>query len=504
MKRTRFTVFKNASANLVRGGATAIVALVLPHFLTRLLDQDRFSAWSLMLQVAAYANYLDFGIQTSLARFLAQAIERQEYERRDRLVSTALSLLAVAMLIAFSLICVVLWRMPQLVPSLPASLMQEFRLAVLILAGSTALLLPFSAFSGVLIGIHKNEYPAVAIGGSRIAGAIAILLAVRHTHSLVLLASCVAVTNLLGGLAQVGFVKYLVPSLRIAWSLVSGAIAKELSMFSAGLMVWSLGGLLVSGLDLTVLGYFNFKAVGYYSIASALVVFIAGLNGAVGSALMTPLAALHATAAADRIRSITLRATRLGTYLNILLTCGAFLAGHLLLRAWVGNSYALQADPILEILMVATTIRLVASPYGSMLIATGQQRQGIAQGVVEGVTNLVSSIALAYWIGPLGVALGTLIGAVCGILWTCIFTLRWAKELPLSRPAFVREGMLRPIAGTLPLLLFTALWYKHPVTSFSLGVLAICCALTYLLTDRLSGVLPARLQLSHAFRGNIG
>lgn len=498
-----FTVVKNALANIVRGGATAVVALVLPHFLTRALDTDRFAAWALMLQIAAYAGYLDFGLQTTVARYFSQAIERGDHDQRDKLVSTAFGLLTGAAVLVFAVIGAVVWQLPRLFSRIPAALVGDMRGGVLVLAASAALMLPMSAFTGVLIGLHRNEYPALAIGGSRIAGAISVLLVVKHTHSLVWLASCVAATNLLGGVVQVVFAKFLVPSLQIAWSLASVTVARNLSAFSAGIMIWSLSGLLVSGLDLTVLGYFSFKSVGYYAIGSALVVFIAGINGAVSSALMTPLAALHATAATDRIRSITLRVTRLGTYVNILLTCGIFLAGHLLLRAWVGNSYALQADPILEILMVATTIRLVAGPYGAMLIATGQQRQGIAQGVVEGVTNLVSSIALAYWLGPIGVAIGTLVGAVCGLLWTCIFTLSWAKEFPLPRSTFVLEGILRPIAGTLPLLLFTALWYKRPVTSVSLGVLAICCALTYLLTARLSGVLPARLQLSHASRGHI-
>src|SRR5690348_3179293 len=98
--RLKFTIAKNAFANVMRGGASAVVALALPHFLTKSLSVDRFAAWALMLQVAAYANYLDFGIQTAVARYLAGAIERNDKEERQGLVNTAFALLSGAGVLA--------------------------------------------------------------------------------------------------------------------------------------------------------------------------------------------------------------------------------------------------------------------------------------------------------------------------------------------------------------------------------------------------------------------
>src|SRR5258705_11247372 len=107
MKGFRFTTTKNAIANLVRGGATAALAIALPRFPTRSLDMEHFAAWSLVLQIAAYASYLDFGLQTAIARFIAQAAELEQKERQAKLVSTALVLLSLAALIAFTIISIV-------------------------------------------------------------------------------------------------------------------------------------------------------------------------------------------------------------------------------------------------------------------------------------------------------------------------------------------------------------------------------------------------------------
>ncbi|HEY1214232.1 MAG TPA: oligosaccharide flippase family protein, partial [Bryobacteraceae bacterium] len=93
-RREKFLIAKNAIANLVRGGASALVAVLLPSFLTRSMSTEAFGAWSLVLQLSAYVSYLDFGIQTAIARFVAHSSERGEAEHRDRIVSTAMACLA--------------------------------------------------------------------------------------------------------------------------------------------------------------------------------------------------------------------------------------------------------------------------------------------------------------------------------------------------------------------------------------------------------------------------
>ena len=496
MRRITSIVAKNALANLMRGGATAIVALALPHFLTHRLGHDRFAAWSLLLQVSAYTSYLDFGVQTAVARFLAGYMERREEQHRDRLVSTALAILSAAAVLAIVLISGVVWQVPYLFEGIPTQLMSEFRLAAAILGASVVLALPLSAFSGVLLGLHRNEYVAVAVGGSRLLGAGLVLLVVQHTESLVLLAACIAMTTVLGGLLQVLMVRKLLPNVNISRSGVQASTAKELGAYCVGLTVWAAGMLLISGLDVAIVGHFDFKAVGYYSIAAALVMLFSGAHSAISSAFMTPVAALHASGEVDQIRGVILHATRLSTLLNLLAVTVTCLGGKFFLQLWVGEPYASQAFPIVEVLMLAQAVRLVMNPYASALIATDLQRYGIAQGAVEGVINLVCSIAGAYWIGPIGVALGTLVGAVCGLAWTSLLTVRRTAAISSGRYTFITEGILRPVLCTLPLLIFTGIVHDRALTPANLGLLLIAGFTSYLLMHRFGRVLPRSLQFS--------
>jgi O-antigen/teichoic acid export membrane protein len=69
------------------------------------------------------------------------------------------------------------------------------RAALLIVGSSIAFGLPSSAWSGVFIGIQRNELIAAVIGGSKLASALALILATIHGASLVTMAAIVAGVN---------------------------------------------------------------------------------------------------------------------------------------------------------------------------------------------------------------------------------------------------------------------------------------------------------------------
>lgn len=464
MKKLGITVVKNALANIVRGGATAVVAIALPHFLTRALDKDRFAAWALMLQIAAYASYLDFGLQTAVARYLAQAIELGDTERRDQLVSTAFGLLTGAGAVAFAVIGIIAWQLHHIFAHVPNVIVGDMRNGILVLAASAALLLPMSTFTGVLIGLHRNEYPALAIGGTRMLGAVAVILMARHTNSLFWLALCIGTFNLLGGVAQAAAVRRLLPQMRLAWGCMSARMAAELARYCSVLTFFSFGMLLISGLDVTIVGYFNFSAVGSYALAATLIGFFSGLNSAVFSAFISPVAVLHARQEYGRIRQLVMKSTRLNAIANLLLSAITIAFGAPLLKLWVGRTYAGNALPILVVLMLGQTIRLTCNPFASTLLAMGEQRFAVVPGLVEAVSNIFLSIVGILLLGPIGVAYGTLTSAILGLVCYVTYTVPRVQALGLRQWRFVREGILEPFVCFTPLLLCTLLLWQRGVT----------------------------------------
>lgn len=180
-----------------------------------------------MLQMSAIAAYFDFGLQTILGRFVAQAAERGENETLSKLASTSMRLLAIAGLFPLAACVLLLPLLPLLFHSSSLAILHEIQKGVAVLVIGTALSLPLSACTGLLVGLHKNEIPALAIGVSRLLGALTVIVCARYTGSLMSLALCLTSWNLAGGLLQLLWVKRLLPSLRLTDQFYDPNLAKR-------------------------------------------------------------------------------------------------------------------------------------------------------------------------------------------------------------------------------------------------------------------------------------
>jgi O-antigen/teichoic acid export membrane protein len=456
-KEWRWRTRKNALANVCRGGATAAVALALPHFLTRTLGGERFAAWSLMLQMTAIAAYFDFGLQTILGRFVAQAAERGEDETLSRLGSTSMMLLAVASLFLLATCGLFLPLLPLLFHSSSAAILHEIQKGVAILVIGTALSLPLSACTGLLVGLHKNEIPALAIGGSRLLGALTVIVCARYTGSLISLALCFASWNLIGGLAQLLWVKRLRPSLRLTARFYDGSLAKMLVHHSLVLTILSFCMILISNVDLTIVGHFDFIAVGPYSVATTLTTFLCGLNATVCAAFYAPIAVMEQRGDQVGIRTSLERLTLFTSLINMAIIVANYLLGKALLTLWVGPAYMPKTFPILQVLLAANAIRLVASPFAAGVIATGRHKALLSGTVIEAAVNLPLSVFGAVFMGPIGVAYGTLVGAVVGVVWILVVTSRVSVTDQMGPGSIVTNGLFKPLLAFIPIVLF-CLW----------------------------------------------
>jgi O-antigen/teichoic acid export membrane protein len=461
-RREKFLIVKNATANLVRGTASAVVALVLPPFLTRSMSADAFGAWSLILQLSAYVGYLDFGIQTAIARFVAHATERKDTAHRDNIVSTALACLAASGLLAFLGLILLTLFLPHLFHHLPGYLLLDIRMSVLLVGGSLSIGLPASVFAGTFVGLQRNEIPAAVIAISRILNAGLLILIVRSGGGIRAMAFTSSIVNLLSYLVQ--FIAYrrmaknLEPTISISMRHVSKGAALELVDYCTSLTVWGLGMVLVTGLDLTIVGAYRFDEVGYYAVAATLITFLGGAFGALFGALGSPAAVFHARddkAGLGRMVSVT---TRLGMFLLLATGLPLIFGASRILRIWVGATYAQHATVLVQILVVANIVRLCATPYVVAMIGTGEQRRIILVPLLEGATNLVISLFAGYYLGAVGVALGTLIGSFISLGGHLIYNIGRNTTIQLSAIQYLRTSILRPVFCSVPILILGTSW----------------------------------------------
>ena len=445
---------KNALANLGRGSAAAVAALLLPPVLVRHMTPASYGVWVIALQTAAYMGFVDFGLQTAVGRYIAFSNEKKDTVWRDAIFSTALAGLSIAALLGFVVIVGIAIASHQIFPEIPAPLLPSLRLTIFIVGVSAALGLPASTSSGVFVGLQRNEIPALAIGTGKLFSAIGLILAAIMRRSLVCMAVIVASANLYSYALQIGLMRRIAPEIRFRKILITPAVIRELLGYCSSMTIWQFSSFLVSGLDLILVGRFQFNEVTPYAVSATLITFLGGLQVAVFGVIMPHAAELHARQRSEELGSLLVKTTRLGLLMLLLTGLPLIVFAAPIIRIWIGAQFARAGGDLLAILVIANMVRLVGIPYASILMGTGQQKLVIVSPVMEGVTNLLASVLLGLKFGAAGVAWGTLIGAFVGMFAHVLYNFPRTKAcICVSQWKFVKIGILEPSTAAIPICL---------------------------------------------------
>lgn len=470
-------LIKNAIANILRGGAAALVTILLPPFLTRTMPSASYGAWMLILQLSGYVGYLDFGIQTAVGRFVAHASVSGNTGQRDRIVSTSFAILTGSAGLSLLLISLLAWQLPSLFREMPSSLYNDARMALLLVGGSVAVGLPFSVFNGIFVGLQRNELPAITIGGGKLLGAVLVVLVAWISPNIVYMGVVVAIANLI--MYSVQFVLYflMIKDIKISRFFISKHTGKEIFNYCFSLSIWSFATLLVLGFDTTIVGYFDFDSVAYYSVAASLITFILGIQYALFTVLIPAAAILAAEGNDEALGSLLITTTRYSMFLLLVTGLPLIVFAQNILSSWVGSTYSAKAAILLQILVVANIVRLSALPYAMLLIGTGQQRLIIISPLVEGFSNLFSSIIAAYFLGAKGVAIGTIIGSSVGIGLNLIYNMPRTKSISANRFIYIKNGIFYPIICMGPVIGMSLLLLSDFQISLRLLIVLSCSSL---------------------------
>ena len=494
--QTRWRFAKNAVANLGRGSAAAILALLLPPVLVRHMTPAAYGVWILVLQTAAYVSYLSFGLETAIGRYVAFSNEKKDVRQRDSVFSTAFFGLCCAALLSLVCLAVVAFATPKVFPSVPGYLVPQMRLSLLIVGFVMALGLPASAWNGVFVGIERYEIPALTVGGSRLVSALGLIAAALAGYSLVVLASILAVANLLSYISQYLFLRRVASDIHFQPFLISRSTARELYGYCFGLTVMSFAMLLVTGFDLLLVGRFQFSVVIPYSVAASLITFVSGLLYAVIGVMMPHAASLHAREKAVEMGQLVISSTRLSVLLLLLTGTPLLIYAAPILRLWIGSQYVTSGAPLLSILVVANVIRLIGAPYSIILIAAGQQNFIKISPLAEGASNFVASVVMGMLFGGVGVAFGTLVGALVGMGAHLRYSMpRTKRAIELSRREFLISGVLPPLLCTSPLMVIALASVCGIAVPTAVMVLAtlLSLAVSALLVVQVKGIFTKRL-----------
>ena len=258
-----------------------------------------------------------------------------------------------------------------------------------------------------------------------------------------------------------------------AWRLVEWRYLAEILVFSIGMMVSQLAGLLISGMDLPIVSAFDFPHAAYYGLALTASNLLLVPFGALTGPLMPIVTAVHAKGDARRLGEMVIKITRWGNVLLGLLVLFLGMSLPALLHWWVRQEYATHALPLAEILIAAQAIRLSCALYSMTGFSAGKQTQMLISPMGEGLVNLLCSFLGAKWLGAPGVALGSVMGAIAGVLLQVFVNLRRTQDvIAMGVGPFLWRGVLKPLSSFLPavpVFFVVRLWVTTPAQIFALA-----------------------------------
>jgi O-antigen/teichoic acid export membrane protein len=443
---------RNIVANLSQSGAAWLILLFLPPLLVRVLDRQTYATWMLLLQLAAYITLIDTGIQTAIARFVARAGGLGDENYMGNLLSSAGAVLLAAGALASAIVLIVAWQLPHLFRSIPGPLISDSRNALVLLGWSLALALPFSTLAGFFRGFQRNEIVASSMVAGKFLGAVGIALAAYRHVGLTAMAAWNAAGNLIAPAAYLVIWSRSGRTALLAVSRVTVRVAREFLTFCSAMLVSQLAILLITGLDMPIVVAFDFRSAAYYAVATTASNMLIAPYGAILNALLPVAANLSATNSPERMGLALRKMTRYGTAILVLLTLPLMFEMNAFLRLWVGAAYAVQAAPLAEMLVAAQFIRLSMQPYAIVGFSVGQQHRMLVSPFVEGIVNLVCSLIFVWQFGAMGVAFGTLIGAVLGISLHFFNSIPRTDAILIRRRTLLIQDIGRPIAFALPVV----------------------------------------------------
>jgi O-antigen/teichoic acid export membrane protein len=444
---------------------TSLISFFIPAFLVHRMDTSTYGAWVLILNLGAYVGYLDFGVQTAVAKFVAECEARGDAEGCGRSASGGFALMTGAACLGVAMTLGLAAFVPRLFAKMPPSLYHDVRISIVLVGLSLSLGLATSTFSAVFLGLQQYRVPATISVASRALYAVVLCVAVARHSSLATMGAAVALVNAAGAVAPVIAWRKLAGHVRVRLFPVERERLRTMASYCAVLTVWSLSMLMISGLDMTLVGHYAFHEVAFYSVATAPTNFMLVVIGSLLGPLLPATSALSTQRSPEQMGAVLLRSTRYAVTLLLLTGLPLMVGAYLLLRLWVGPVYAAQAAPLLRVLLLANVVRQLCAPYSTMVVATARQGVATVSAVGEGVVNLAASILLAQRYGAMGVALGTAIGAVTGIALHFTVSMHYTRNLQLPRVRLLLQGIVQPMTMAAPAALLGRLWWTRSVPS---------------------------------------
>jgi O-antigen/teichoic acid export membrane protein len=467
VKPKRATDRRNVVTNYLSAVIAVAVGFLTTPILTHELGIVRYGVWALVGSLIPFLELLELGFAAATVAFVSKHLELEDDEKVAGTLNTSFLVLSVLGLIAFVGVVLFAIFLPDIITSIPKSMVGQARFLVLLLAFDMALSIPMDTFGGALCAMQRFDllnYTLIAVILAQAAGWVVVL----SLHGgLIALGVVTVAISLLGQVSRLVIVHRLLPWFRLSLRRFDRSLLKIFSVTSGWFSIMEFSDAVVNLSDVLIVGAAaGVRAAAIYAVALRLGQLPIKIVQPRTYLLFTRVGQLEARQKRSEIRDSTDEVVRFVQYLSIPAAVAlGFLAGPAV-EAWLGPQYR-EAVPVIGLLCLAGVVQAWALTLRLALSGTGRPKLPAILYGTEAAFHVALGIVLAARYGALGMAEAVLITVVVmeGLLLLPLtyrqlgdsFLRRGARTLrTLGVPTLVSGGLAWAVGrGGGPLYVFT-------------------------------------------------
>ncbi len=390
--------------------AAAIASLLLMPFIVRHLGDRVYGFWSLAAALIGYYDLLDFGISSAVSQYLSLAIGSRNHDECRSVFNVALRIQALLGGIALLLTAVIAAATPWFCHN-PADAHLFWRVIV-VLGINAAIAFPARVYGGVLAAELRFDTQAwLSILGLALRTGLVVWVILSGGGLLALALVTLAATLPVTGL-QVWFARREALWARIESRPMEVQRAKSLFSYSIYTFLAFLADILRFQVDILIIsGLIGLEAVTHYRVAGVFVQYYLQILIVSVGMLQPILSRFYGAGDHAALERLVFFGTKISSCISVFICLALIGWGKPFISRWMGPRYEDAYLPLV-LLSLAVFLDVSQKPSIDLLYATFKHKLYTYTNWGEGILNLALSLLLARPLGIVGVAMGTLLGAV--------------------------------------------------------------------------------------------
>ena len=385
-----------------------VLGIFMLPFNTSHLGPSAYGLWVLAASITFYFSMLNLGYGYALVKYVAEFRAHRDAKSLNEVMSTMFFVFAGIGLVAFALAAGIALNLQNLF-NIGAEQVATGRTVLLVISAYIALGFPFSVFGALMNGFQRKYLNGIIGMATSIVVAIVNVLVLLMGYGLVELVIATTTVRILSYFGYRLNAYRLFPALRVRAGYVRLSRLKELTGFSAYMMLIDLANKLNYATDTVVIGVFmNTAAVAIWAVAQRLIELTQRLTDQLNGALFPVVVDSATLGNTDRLKVVLLQGTRLSLAMVLPIATGLALLAEQVVLLWVGPQFNASV-PVIHILAAVVTFRVGNATATTLLKGAGHHRLLALSNLGIGVANVALSVFLVRKYGLPGVAAGTLI-----------------------------------------------------------------------------------------------